>query len=90
MWLAEVLEPEPRKLRSAFGLWAIVAAVGLVLILTLSVLVSVRRSKRLRGGVKARRRRGKPIPNAWEEAGRRVMPIRMDEPPPEVLPEDRP
>jgi hypothetical protein len=85
-WLAEILEPGPRKLRLYYWLWAITAMLGFALILALSVAVARRHARRTTAA-RARRKRGRPIPDAWAEAGRRVEPIRMDEPPPEVLPD---
>lgn len=89
-WLADMVEPEPKRelVRSAFWLWTMVAAGGAVLVLTTWAVVATRRARRHTGVRKPRR--GKRIPDAWVEAGRRIEPIRMDEPPPEVLPEDRP
>ena len=92
LWLADALEPEPRRslIRSAFGLWAITAGLGALLLVVLLGMLAARRARRRAGGTKVRRRRGKPIPDAWTEAGRRAMPIGLDEPPPEVLPDDLP
>jgi len=89
LWLAEVLEPEPKKtlLRSAFGLWASFAVVGGLFIVLLATVLAMRRARRNAMRNRPRRRRGRPIPDAWAEAGRRVEPIRMDEPPPDVIDE---
>jgi hypothetical protein len=87
LWLADMVEQESRSglLRSAFWMWAALAAAGTILVLTIGAAVAVRRSRR-RGA--ARRRPAKAIPDAWQEAGRRAEPIRLDEPPPDVLPDD--
>jgi hypothetical protein len=90
LWLAEAIEPEPRRslLRSAFALWAATAAVGVMFVVLLAAVLSARRARRrVAAGQRPRRRRGRPIPDAWAEAGRRAVPIRMDEPPPEVIDE---
>lgn len=88
LWLANMVdEADPgEKLKSAFWMWAVLAAVGTILVLTLGAAVAVRRARR-RNSV-PRDRRGRAIPDAWQEAGRRVEPIRLDEPPPDVLPDD--
>ena len=92
--LAALVEAEPKKglLRSAFGLWAITSVVAAVLILVLAVTIANRRARRATGG-SGRKRRRRAIPDAWAEAGRRVEPIRMDEPEPPTAEEpedDRP
>jgi hypothetical protein len=94
LWLADALEPEPKKtlLRSAYWLWVGTATVGVLFIVLLTAALVARRSRRIATGSPGRRRKGRPIPDAWAEAGRRVEPIRMDEPPPDVIddpPEDR-
>jgi hypothetical protein len=97
MWLAEIIEPEPKKalVRSAWWLWVALTTLGVLLVVMTGMVLAARRARRMASANKPRRRRGRPIPDAWAEAGRRVMPIRMDEPPPDVMeepapPEDRP
>jgi hypothetical protein len=78
--------PKKDLLRKAFGMWQWSAAVGLVLIIGLWLLLLARRTRRRTQREPVRRRR-RPIPDAWAEAGRRVEPIRMDEPEPPTAPE---
>lgn len=89
MWLADLFQPvtKQEKLQSLFWMWASLAAVGVVLVLTMAAALAIRRARLKRGANGPRR--SKKIPDAWAEAGRRVEPIRMDEPPPDVLPENR-
>lgn len=88
LWLANMVEQEGRSglLKSAFWMWVVLAAAGTVLLLTIGAVVAVRRARRR--GSSPRRRRRRVIPDAWQEAGRRVEPIRLDEPAPDVLPDD--
>lgn len=82
-----VLDGEPRKLRSAFGLLAVFAVLAVLLVVLLMLMMANRRARRLVGGAPRRKRR-RPIADAWVEAGRRVEPIRMDEPEPPTLGEE--
>lgn len=88
LWLANMVEQAGpgEKLRSVFWMWAALAASGTILVVTIGVAVAVRRARRRSGAPRPRRTR--IIPDAWQEAGRRVEPIRLDEPPPDVLPDD--
>jgi hypothetical protein len=82
-WLLAIIDTQPKKdlLRTAFGLWRVTSAIGAVLIIGLFLLLAARRARRRAAGGQPWRRR-RAIPDAWAEAGRRVEPIRMDEPEP--------
>jgi len=81
--LVAIIESEPKRnlLKRAFGLWQFTTAVGVVLLIGMFLLLAARRARRRAPGGQPRRRR-RAIPDAWAEAGRRVEPIRMDEPEP--------
>ena len=85
-------EPKPSLLRSAFGLWAILAALAIILLIILAAIMATRRARRTRSTTPGGKRRRRAIPDAWSEAGRRIEPIRLDEPEPPTLeePEEQP
>ncbi len=78
--------PTKRHLTSAYGLWWITVAIGIVLLLAVIGIMATRRGRQ-RANAGTPRKRRRPIPDAWAEAGRRVEPIRMDEPEPPTAPE---
>lgn len=88
-FLASLGDGDPKHLRSAYVLWVATAIFGAVVVVSISVAFEVRRRRRARMAKLATQKRPRPIKDAWEEAGRRAEPIRMDEPPPETLEDDR-
>lgn len=75
-----------KDLGSWYFLFGITVAIGVVMLLSVRAIMARARGTKGEGaGKKAARRR--PIPDAWVEAGRRVEPIRMDEPEPPTAPE---